>query len=116
MSETIMGVTISACTVRHIPYQAIVDRVVGDAGPMGTKTLPKVPGLRLLFDESDAGNPREEVNDLGRQVAEELGLPYSAEMRGLLGFYLADAKGTPVDMPRHLRDRIQETADCIRGR
>ncbi|WP_060177999.1 hypothetical protein [Streptomyces sp. IMTB 1903] len=116
MSDSTMGMTISAHTVRHIPYWAIVDRVVGDAGPMGTKALPKVPGLRLLFDESDAGNPREEVNDLGRRVAEELGLPYSAELRGLLGFYLADAEGQPVDMPQHLRDRIQGIADSIRGR
>lgn len=115
MSDTIAGVTISPWTVRHVPYQAIVDRVVGDAGPMATRALPRVPGLRLLFDESDAKNPIQEVNDLGRRVAEHFGLPYSAEVRGLLGFYMADAEGAPVGMPQHVRDRIQETADRLRG-
>ncbi|MEU7335751.1 hypothetical protein [Streptomyces sp. NPDC007074] len=107
MTSAATTAKIDPYSLKFIPYWAALDRIVGDAGPMATVTLPRVPGLRMLYDESDAGSGLAEVNDLGRLVIEALGRPYQAELRGQIGIYLADAEGQPADMPLALRDRLQ---------
>ncbi|MCX5314735.1 hypothetical protein [Streptomyces sp. NBC_00154] len=102
-------------TLRFPPHSAVVERVVGDAGPIGTAALPRVPGLRMLFDESDADDPGQEVNDLARLVVEALGHPYQEQMRGLVGIYLADAEGVPVSMPTPLQERISTEVNRARS-
>ncbi|MFJ7593302.1 hypothetical protein ACIQZO_39190 [Streptomyces sp. NPDC097617] len=53
-------------------------------------------------------NAAQRANDLGRLVVWALGHAYQAEMRGLIGNYLADAEGVPVDIPVSLLQRISE--------
>ncbi|MFI1975425.1 hypothetical protein [Streptomyces wedmorensis] len=111
MSETSENLSwtllIGPYSVRRVRHWDLVARVVGDCGPMRTAPLPRVPGLRMLCDASDADNLREPVNELGRLVLEAFGHPYSAEIRGHIGIYLADAEGVPVDLPEPLRERIE---------
>ncbi|MFE7403195.1 hypothetical protein [Streptomyces sp. NPDC057557] len=110
-----MTVVISSDSLRRIRYWDLVARVVGDAGPMATASLPRVPGLRMLYDTSDVGDPQAEVNELGRLIVEALGYPYSAEIRGYIGIFLVDAEGVPVDLPESLCNRIQEEASRARS-
>ncbi|MEW2434141.1 hypothetical protein AB0952_08160 [Streptomyces caniferus] len=111
----VLAALISPYRLRFPPHSAVVDRVVGDAGPMGTAALPRVPGLRMLFDESDASNASQDMNDLARLTVEALGHPYQEQMRGLVGIYLADAEGIPVSMPTSLQERISAEVNRARS-
>ena len=115
MSDLAMVAVVSAYSLRFIRYWDAEGRVVGDAGPKVTRSLPHVPGLRMFYDQSDADDPHQEINEVGRLVVEAFGHAYRAEMRGTLCIYLADAEGVPVDMPLWLRDRIQEEVSRARA-
>ncbi|PWS47110.1 hypothetical protein DLE01_32120 [Streptomyces sp. FT05W] len=109
-TSTAWTLLISPFNVRRIRHWDLVDRVVGDAGPMRTAPLPRVPGLRMLCDSSDEGNLDQPVNEAGKAVLEAFGYPYSAQMRGDIGIFLADAEGVPTDLPQELADRISAVA------
>ncbi|HEX5568045.1 MAG TPA: hypothetical protein VFY14_14150 [Streptomyces sp.] len=115
MSDLAMVAVISAYNLRFIRYWDAESRIVGDAGPKVTRSLPGLPGLRMFYDQSDQDAPHVDVNEVGRLVVEAFGHPRQDEMRGQLCIYLADAEGVPVDMPPWLRDRIQEEVGRARA-
>ncbi|MEV7869209.1 hypothetical protein AB0P17_24665 [Streptomyces sp. NPDC088124] len=98
MSDIAVAAVVSAYRLRFTRYWDAEGRVVGDAGPKVTRSLPRVPGLRMFYDQSDADDPHQEINEVGRMVVEAFGHPYQAEMRGKLCIYF-DVEGVPVDVP-----------------
>ncbi|MFH8566156.1 hypothetical protein [Streptomyces sp. NPDC017988] len=115
MSNLAMVAVVSAYNLRFIRYWDAEGRIVGNAGPKVTRSLPGIPGLRMFYDQSDVHAPHSDVNEVGRLVVEAFGLPCQDEMRWPFCIYLADAEGAPVDMPPWLRDRIQDEVSRARA-